>query len=63
MEIDTIRYAVFRNMSIMSGIACFFQTIPYLFWDLSEEKHRDIIKQLEWIAKKKNKIQNLDYLN
>ena len=55
LAIDSIRYAVFRNLSIMAGIACVLQTIPYLFWDLSEEKHKNIIQQLKFIADEKNK--------
>jgi Na+/melibiose symporter-like transporter len=57
--INRIRYAVFRNFAIMSGIACFFQTVPYLFWDLSEQKHKEIIDQLAIIAKEKNGISKI----
>ncbi len=53
---EGIRTAVFRNLSIMSGIACIFQFLPYLFWDLSEERHKQIINELEKIAKEKNGI-------
>jgi len=53
---EGIRSAVFRNLSIMSGIACIIQYLPFLFWDLSESKHKEIIHQLEIIAKEKNGI-------
>ncbi len=53
---EEIRSQVFRNLSIMSGIACVFQTLPYLFWDLSEEAHKDIIHQLKMIARVKNHL-------
>lgn len=51
---DIIRHAVFRNLSIVGAIGAFVSTLPYLFWDLSEENHKEIIKQLEQIAKEKN---------
>lgn len=54
LKINHIRYAVFRNLSIVAGIASFLSTLPFFFWDLSEEKHKEIIRQLEKIAKEKN---------
>jgi glycoside/pentoside/hexuronide:cation symporter, GPH family len=54
LAIDTIRFSVFRNFSIMSGIAALFSVIPFLFWDLSEEKHERIIQELKIIAMEKN---------
>jgi len=53
------RYSVFRNVSIVAGVACVFQHLPFIFWDLSEEKHKRIILELKLIAKEKNG--NLDY--
>jgi len=54
LENEVVRFAVFRNISIISMIASAFATLPFFFWDLSEEKHHNIIKQLESIAKEKN---------
>jgi Na+/melibiose symporter-like transporter len=56
LAIDSVRFAVFRNLSIMAGLACILQTIPYLFWDLSEEKHKRIIEELKIIAMEKNGV-------
>jgi Na+/melibiose symporter-like transporter len=56
LAINRIRYKVFRNLNIFTMIVVFLSTIPYLFWDLSEDKHKEIIKQLEKIAKKKNSL-------
>ena len=53
---DVIRHTVFRNFSIVGAIGALVSTLPYLLWDLSEEKHKDIIKQLEIIAEEKNKL-------
>ena len=54
LAINRIRYKVFRNLNIFSMVLVFLSTIPYLFWDLTEEKHKEIIKQLEKIAKETN---------
>jgi len=54
LKINSIRYAVFSNINIFSMIVTFLATLPYLFWDLSEKKHHEIILQLEKIAKEKN---------
>ena len=54
---EVIRKTVFRNVSIVAGIACIFQFLPYFFWDLTESKHKEIILQLEKIAKEKNSIE------
>jgi len=53
---DVIRHTVFRNFSIVGAIGALVSTLPYLLWDLSEEKHKDIIKQLKIIAEEKNKL-------
>jgi glycoside/pentoside/hexuronide:cation symporter, GPH family len=54
LAIDSIRYNVFRNISLFNMIMMFLSTIPYLFWNLSEEKHHVIIRELENIAIEKN---------
>jgi len=53
---DVIRHTIFRNFSIVGAIGAFVSTLPYLFWDLTEEKHKDIIKQLKNIAEEKNNL-------
>lgn len=58
---EVIRYKVFTNLSIMSGIASLLATIPFIFWDLTEEKHKDIIRQLERIAKEKNGVDDFNH--
>jgi Na+/melibiose symporter-like transporter len=55
LENPLIRQAVFRNISIMSGIGTLLATIPFLFWDLTEERQKDIVEQLGRIAQEKNK--------
>lgn len=58
---ENIRNAVFRNLNIFTMIVVFFATIPYLFWDLSEEKHKEITKQLEMIAKEKDRVKQSEF--
>jgi Na+/melibiose symporter-like transporter len=57
LAIESIRYSVFRNLSLMAGIACLLQYLPYIFWDLSEEGQQEIIRQLKMIAKQKNQLE------
>ena len=59
LDNELIRHIVFRNISIASGIANLLATIPFLFWDLTEEKQKIIITQLEEIAQEKDRLREL----
>lgn len=47
LYVDAIRNNIVGVTLLMSGIAMLLSAIPFLFYDLSEQKHGQIIEQLK----------------
>lgn len=50
-----IRTPMFRSLAILAAIGSIMVTLPYLFWDLTEKKHGEIIEVLKQRAIEENK--------
>lgn len=50
----SVRLPMFRVLSVISLIGSVLFIIPYLFWDLSDEKHKKIIEDLKERARAQN---------
>ena len=46
---------MFRSLAILAAIGSIMVTLPYLFWDLTEKKHGEIIEVLKQRAIEENK--------
>ncbi|MGN0796691.1 MAG: MFS transporter [Christensenellales bacterium] len=51
----TIRTPMFRSLAILAAAGSILMTLPYLFWDLTEKKHGEIIEALKQRAIEANK--------
>lgn len=51
---EAVRLPMFRALAIVSIIGSVLFLLPYIFWDLSDEKHKKIIEDLKERARKEN---------